>query len=94
MSTSSTAANWPVRLTDSRTAADWVATSKPLMVAEPPLAPRRVERMFTIVVLPAPLDPSRAKMVPGRTSKSTPLSTGTFLYDFVSPRTRIAGEVS
>ncbi len=29
-----------------------------------------------VVVLPAPFEPSSAKMLPGATSKSTPRSTG------------------
>ena len=47
--------------------------------------------MFTIVVLPAPFEPSRAKMLPRATSKSTPRSTSSFLYDFSRPCTWIAG---
>jgi hypothetical protein len=34
-----------------------------------------VDRIFTTVVLPAPFEPSRAKMLPRSTSKSTPCST-------------------
>src|ERR1044072_959045 len=38
----------------------------------PPSALSSVERILTTVVLPAPLEPSRAKMLPGATAKSTP----------------------
>ncbi len=88
---SSTAANCPVRLKDCRTSAAWVATSKLLTLAFPASALSSVERMFTTVVLPAPLEPSRAKMLPRATSKLTPRSTSSFLYDFCRPCTRIAG---
>lgn len=88
---SSTAANCPVRLMDSRTFSGCVATSKPLTLASPASAFRSVARILTVVVLPAPLEPSRAKMVPGTTSKSTPRSTSSFPYDFLRPCTRIAG---
>ena len=76
---SSTAANCPVRLIDSRTSAASVATSKPLTLTVPASALSSVDRIFTTVVLPAPLEPSRAKMLPRGTSKSTPRSTSSFL---------------
>jgi hypothetical protein len=76
---------------DPRTSAGWVATSKPLTLAVPVSALSRVDKMFTTVVLPAPLAPSRAKILPGATSKSTPRSTSSCWYDFTRPRTRIAG---
>ena len=63
---SSTAANCPVRLIDSRTSAACVATSKPLTLAVPASALSSVDRIFTTVVLPAPFEPSRAKMLPAR----------------------------
>ncbi len=84
---SSTAANWPVRLMDSRTSAGCVATSKPSTVAVPASGLSSVERIFTAVVLPAPLEPSRAKMLPALTSKSTPRSTCSSSYDFSRPCT-------
>src|SRR3546814_11925535 len=46
-----------------------------------------------VVVLPAPLEPSSAKMLPGVTSKLTPRSTSRGPNDFVSPAIRIAGVV-
>ena len=88
---SSTAANCPVRLMDSRTSAACVATSKPLTLAVPASALSSVDRIFTTVVLPAPFEPSRAKMLPRATSKSTPRSTSSSLYDFSRPCTWIAG---
>ena len=87
---SSTAANCPVRLMDSRTSAACVTTSKPLTRAVPASALSSVDRIFTIVVLPAPFEPSRAKMLPRATSKSTPRSTSSVLYDFFTPCTWIA----
>jgi hypothetical protein len=50
-----------------------------------------VGELFGTVVLPAPLEPSRAKMLPRATSKSTPRSTRSSLYDFSRPCTWIAG---
>ena len=88
---SSTAANCPVRLMDSRTFAGCVATSKPATVAVPASALSSVDRIFTTVVLPAPLEPSRAKMLPRATSKSTPRSTCSSSYDFSRACTWIAG---
>ena len=87
---SSTAANCPVRLMDSRTSAACVATSKPLTLAVPASALSSVDRIFTTVVLPAPFEPSRAKMLPRATSKSTPRSTSSCLYDFSRPCTWMA----
>jgi len=75
---------------DWRTSAACVATSKPLTLAVPASALSSVDRMLTTVVLPAPFDPSKAKMLPHATSKSTPRSTSSFLYDFSSPCTWIA----
>ncbi len=88
---SSTAANCPVRLMASRTSPACVATSKPLTLAVPASALSSVHRMFTTVVLPAPFEPSRAKMLPRVTSKCTPRSTSSFLYDFSRPCTWSAG---
>ncbi|ROO86753.1 hypothetical protein EDD29_4332 [Actinocorallia herbida] len=75
----STAANCPVRLMDARTSAGRAAMSKPATAAVPASGSSSVDRMRTTVVLPAPLEPSRAKMLPGATSKSTPRSTRTSL---------------
>jgi len=88
---SSTAANCPVRLMDSRTLAARAVTSKPLTRALPASAASSVDKIRTTVVLPAPFEPSRAKMLPRVTSKSTPRSTRSSVYDFSRPRTAMAG---
>ena len=90
---SSTAANCPVRLIDSRTSAACVPTPKPSTVTIPASGFSSVDKIFTIVVLPAPFEPSRAKMLPRATSKSTPRSTRSSLYDFSRPCTRMAASV-
>jgi len=72
---------------DSRTFAACVATSKPLTPAVPESALSSVDRILTTVVLPAPFEPSKAKMLPGATSKSTPRSTSSLLNDFTRPCT-------
>jgi len=51
----------------------------------------QVDRIFTTVVLPAPLEPSKAKMPPRATSKSTPRSTCSSSYDFSRACTWIPG---
>src|SRR4029450_4239716 len=76
---------------DSRTFAACVATSKPLTMGVPASALSSVDRIRPTVVLPAPFEPSKAKMVPRSTSKSTPFRTSSSLYDFSRPCTRIAG---
>src|SRR5437879_143110 len=58
------------------------ATSKPATRAVPPLGRSTVHRMRMVVVLPAPLGPSRPKISPGRASKLT-WSTA-----YTSPRRR------
>ena len=65
--------NWPVRLIDSRTSPGWAATSKPWTVAV------TASTSFSTGsapawVLPAPFEPSNAKMLPALTSKLTPRS--------------------
>ena len=91
--TSSTAANCPVRLIDPRTSAAWLATSYPWTVAVPPSACSSVDRIRTMVVLPAPLEPSRARTVPGGTLRSTPRSTVVSPKDRVRPVISMAGVV-
>ena len=70
---SSTVANCPVRPIDFRTLAHCVVTSK-LSSDHPRSALSSVDK-YHDVVLPAPFEPSRAKMLPRATSKSTPRST-------------------
>ena len=50
-----------------------------------------VERIRTIVVLPAPFGPRSAKIVPSVTSRSTPSSTAVSPNDFRTPVTTTAG---
>src|SRR5690606_14357077 len=89
--TSSTAANWPVREIDSRTRPGWSTTSCPCTLAVPASGATSVDRIRTSVVLPAPLEPRSATMLPGATSRSTPRSTRRSPNDFSMPRTRSAG---
>src|SRR5581483_7856128 len=65
-----------------RTRLGWEKTSWPAMVATPPVGLRTVHRMRMVVVLPAPLGPSRPKTSPGWASKLM-LSTAS-----TSPRRR------
>jgi hypothetical protein len=50
-----------------------------------------VDKILTTVVLPAPFEPSKAKMLPRATSKSTPRSTRSSLKDFSRPCAQMAG---
>ena len=75
--TSSSAANWPVRLIRRRTWERSRRTSKPATRARPASASVSVARMRTVVVLPAPFGPSRANTLPRGMLRSTPASTGT-----------------
>src|SRR5512135_2727403 len=49
-------------------------------------------RISTVVVLPAPLGPSRPKHSPARTSRSRPATATTSLYRLTRPRQAMAGE--
>src|SRR4029450_9472285 len=57
----------------------------------PASAPISVVRMLTVVVLPAPLGPSSAKIVPSATVRSMPSSTTWPPKDLHSPVALIAG---
>src|SRR5215471_17684511 len=87
----STAENWPVTPMAARTESASAATSWPATCTSPPSARIRVDKMCTVVVLPAPFGPSRAKIVPCRTVRSMPSSTTLSPKDFCSPVTAIAG---
>ena len=50
-----------------------------------------VDRIRTIVVLPAPFGPRSAKIVPSVTVRSTPSSTTVSPNDFRTPVTTMAG---
>src|SRR3954454_18798196 len=87
---SSTAAFWPARPMRERSCAASRTTSRPATRAVPASGERSVERMRTVVVLPAPLGPSTPRTVPGAASSSTPSSARTAPNDFTSPCTEIA----
>ncbi len=86
---SSTAANCPVRLIDCRTLYGFDATSNPLTMAVPPSCLSSVVRILINVVLPAPLEPSSAKIVPSATLRSIPSSTTRLPNDLRNPRVSI-----
>ncbi len=73
---SSTAANCPVRLIDSARPLAWVATSKPFTLGRPAVrraaGSTRCSRRWSCRLRSSP---SRAKMLPRATSRSTPRST-------------------
>jgi hypothetical protein len=87
----STAADCPVRPIVRRTEPGCCTTSCPSTVAVPPSGDTRVDRMLMSVVLPAPFGPSRAKIVPRSTVRSSDASTGVPANDLRRPRTSIAG---
>src|SRR3954468_11229688 len=88
---SSTAAFWPARPIRERSCAASRTTSRPATRAVPASGERSVERMRTVVVLPAPLGPSTPRTVPGAASSSTPSSARTSPNDLTRPLTSIAG---
>jgi hypothetical protein len=55
-----------------RTASEWRSTSMPATAARPESGRDRVVSTRTVVDLPAPLRPSRAKTLPGATAKVRP----------------------
>jgi hypothetical protein len=61
------------------------------MVASPASALSSVDTIFTTVVLPAPFEPSRAKMLPPRDLEIHAAQHPSSEYDFVRPWMRIAG---
>ncbi len=72
VSSSSRVASWPVTPMTRRTAAAWVAMSRPATEPEPPSGRIMVVSILTVVDLPAPLGPSTPRMAPSATSRSTP----------------------
>ena len=90
MSRLSTAENWPVTPIAARTASGSRARSWPATRTSPPSARISVDRICTVVVLPAPLGPSSAKTVPSATSRSMPSSTTLSPNDLRSPVAAIA----
>lgn len=87
---SSSAANCPVTPIAERTPSGAVWMSWPATRAWPPSAAMRVERICTVVVLPAPLGPSRANTVPAGMARSMPSSTVLSPYDLRRPVTETA----
>src|SRR4051812_5473353 len=76
-----------------RTARGCAITSMPATSAEPESGFRRVLSTRTMVVLPAPLGPSRPSTVPLGTVRSTPSSAVTLPYVLTSPRAEMAGSM-
>ncbi len=75
MSQLSTAENCPVTPITARTAPASPRKSCPITLAAPASAGIRVDRIFTVVVLPAPFGPSSAKTSPSPMLRSTPSRT-------------------
>src|SRR5204863_6956164 len=90
VSSSSTAANCPVRASSSRTSADSATTSWPSSSARPVSGSSSVARIRTSVVLPAPFGPSRPKTMPSGTSRSTPARAVVDPNRLTTPSTRTA----
>ena len=63
---------WKMIPTWRRTAAAWWTASAPPMMTRPEVGASVVVRIEMVVVLPAPLGPSRATNSPGWTEKETP----------------------
>src|SRR5262249_58119294 len=68
--------------------------SVPRTVTSPLSRRRYPSRISTVVVLPAPFGPSRAKTSPCRISRSTPSTATVSPYDLRSPLTRTLAVVS
>ena len=80
----------PIR---ARTRAGSLVTSKPATSARPASGRISVVRMRTVVVLPAPLRPSRAQTLPAGTRRLTCRSAWVRPKDLASPSARIAYSV-
>src|SRR5690625_4494009 len=91
---SSTDAYWPVRPTLVRTASGSRRMSCPSTRAVPASGTSRVASIRTIVVLPAPLGPSRPKTVPRSTVRSTPSTAVVSPNLLTRPSASIAGAFS
>src|SRR5205809_1597350 len=68
--------------------------STPRTRTSPRSGSRRPSRTSTVVVLPAPLGPSRPKIVPAWTSKLTPSTARVSPYALCSPATRMTGSAA
>src|SRR5690625_2923907 len=91
---SSTDAYWPVRPTLVRTASGSRPMSCPSTRAVPASGTSRVASIRTMVVLPAPLGPSRPKTVPRSTVRSTPSTAVVSPKRLTRPSASIAGVFS
>ena len=87
----STAVSWPVTPMAARTGSGSRGPSWPGTGAGPPAGAIRGARVWRGGVLPAPLGPSRAKIVPPGTSRSMPSSTTWSPNDLRSRVALIAG---
>src|SRR5258705_4006640 len=87
---SSTAAYWPARPIEFRTAPASVVTSWPRTRAPAAAGWRMVVRIRTAVVLPAPLGPRRPNTVPGGTERSIPSRAETSPNRLTRPRATMA----
>ena len=74
VSNPSNVASWAATPMCRRTSLGCFTTSIPATVADPASGTARVVRTRTAVVFPAPLGPSRPRIVPAGTSKDTPAS--------------------
>ncbi len=72
MATGSAPLSWATTPMRWRTLAGLARTSSPATMAVPESAWARVVRILTVVDLPAPFGPSRAKTVPVGTAKLSP----------------------
>ncbi len=71
-----------------------LAGSSPRTVTSPPSRGRKPSRISTVVVLPAPLAPRKAKISPVVTSRSMPFTASRSPYDLRRPRTTITGSAT
>ncbi len=70
----SSVTSWKTSPIEERTPWGLRAQSKPFTMALPELCARRVQRMFIVVVFPAPFGPRNPKISPSITSKLTPFT--------------------
>jgi hypothetical protein len=78
-------ASWAATPIRRRTSFAWVAMSKPATMPRPRSGVARVVRIRTAVVLPAPFGPSRPRIDPEGTAKSTPANACVSPYALARP---------
>src|SRR5580693_7994062 len=91
VSDSSRAAYWPVRPMTRRTLPASATTSCPATVALPRSGRSSVVRTRTVVVLPAPFGPSRPRISPAATCRSSPSRACVLPKALRRPRASMAG---